>query len=64
MGAADVCAVRVCYGSTGTADASVCVNGLRGRGTRTWHACDTRERRERGPTQRSITKPALARPAG
>eukprot|EP00966_Prymnesium_polylepis_P220497 5100357-Prymnesium_polylepis.1 len=31
----------------------MCVNGLRGRGTRTWHACETRERRERGHTQRS-----------
>eukprot|EP00966_Prymnesium_polylepis_P105409 2441013-Prymnesium_polylepis.1 len=30
---------------------SGCVNGLRGRDTRTWHACGTRERRERGPTQ-------------
>eukprot|EP00966_Prymnesium_polylepis_P194483 4508685-Prymnesium_polylepis.1 len=35
-----------------------CVNGLRGRGTRTWHAFETRERRERcvcvcyGPTGR------------
>eukprot|EP00966_Prymnesium_polylepis_P090172 2088352-Prymnesium_polylepis.1 len=27
----------VCYGSTGTADA--CVTGLRGRWTRTGHAC-------------------------
>eukprot|EP00966_Prymnesium_polylepis_P262056 6053582-Prymnesium_polylepis.1 len=41
-----------------------CVNGLRGRGTRTWHACKTRERRERGPTQRPCTKPAPAGPAG
>eukprot|EP00966_Prymnesium_polylepis_P308700 7133683-Prymnesium_polylepis.1 len=31
----------------------VCVNELRGRGTRTWHACGTRERRDWGPTQRS-----------
>eukprot|EP00966_Prymnesium_polylepis_P290856 6717369-Prymnesium_polylepis.1 len=39
---------------------------LRGRGTRsrTWHACETRERRERGPTLRSSTKSAPARPAG
>jgi hypothetical protein len=42
----------------------VCANGLRGHGPRTWHACETRERRERGPTQRSSTKPASARPAG
>eukprot|EP00966_Prymnesium_polylepis_P130974 3029260-Prymnesium_polylepis.1 len=26
----------------------VCVNGLRGRGTRTWHACEACERREWG----------------
>eukprot|EP00966_Prymnesium_polylepis_P031083 723037-Prymnesium_polylepis.1 len=31
---------RVCYGSTGMADAhSVCVTGLRGRRTRAGHAC-------------------------
>eukprot|EP00966_Prymnesium_polylepis_P016834 388268-Prymnesium_polylepis.6 len=40
MGAAGVCAhAQVC--------AHVCVNRLRGRRTRTWHACETRERRER-----------------
>eukprot|EP00966_Prymnesium_polylepis_P297485 6873363-Prymnesium_polylepis.1 len=30
-----------------------CVDGLRGRGTRTWHACGTREGREWGPRRRA-----------
>eukprot|EP00966_Prymnesium_polylepis_P103658 2399960-Prymnesium_polylepis.1 len=49
------------HGPSHLANTCACVNELRGRGTRTWHACETHERRERGPTQRSCTKPAPAR---
>eukprot|EP00966_Prymnesium_polylepis_P194580 4510861-Prymnesium_polylepis.3 len=40
----------------------VCVNGLRGRGKRSWHACETRERDASGIPRRGIHQ-AGARPA-
>eukprot|EP00966_Prymnesium_polylepis_P109492 2534179-Prymnesium_polylepis.1 len=41
-------------------DACVCVNGLRGRGTRTWHACETRERQGGGTLSFTVRVPPLS----